>query len=57
MKGDRWDSNPQPSEPQSDAPPLSYDHHALLARPAGLEPTTLDLEGPCSVQLSYERLP
>ena len=26
-----------------------------MVRPAGLEPTTLCLEGRCSIQLSYER--
>lgn len=41
---------------------LSYAHHILLlvpaalARPAGLEPATIRLEGGCSIQLSYERL-
>lgn len=25
--GGRWGSNPQPSVPQTDAPPLSYAHH------------------------------
>ena len=40
---------------------LSYAHHitlapAVLARPAGLEPATIRLEGGCSIQLSYGRL-
>ncbi len=41
---------------------LSYAHHiiclipAALARPAGLEPATIRLEGGCSIQLSYGRL-
>ena len=28
----------------------------LLARPAGIEPTTKNLEGSCSIQLSYGRI-
>ena len=40
---------------------LSYAHHYMLlttqpcqmARPAGLEPATIRLEGGCSIQLSY----
>jgi hypothetical protein len=39
---------------------LSYAHHITLlvplrqmARPAGLEPATIRLEGGCSIQLSY----
>ena len=39
---------------------LSYVHHRpnkpILARPAGLEPATLGLEGRCSIRLSYGRI-
>jgi hypothetical protein len=35
---------------------LSYGHHGCTVRPVGFEPTTLDLEGPCSILMSYERL-
>ena len=44
---------------------LSYAHHysllhypddCAMARPAGLEPATIRLEGGCSIQLSYGRL-
>jgi hypothetical protein len=43
---------------------LSYAHHNAfylsqdrqMARPAGLEPATIRLEGGCSIQLSYGRL-
>ena len=43
---------------------LSYAHHYMLlttqpcqmARPAGLEPATIRLEGGCSIQLSYGHL-
>ena len=35
---------------------LSYTHHTL-ARQKGLEPLTHGLEGRCSIQLSYWRIP
>ncbi len=43
---------------------LSYVHHCKndcpairqMARPAGLEPATLGLEGRCSIQMSYGRI-
>ena len=43
---------------------LSYAHHSgknalagsNMARPAGLEPATLGLEGRCSIQMSYGRI-
>ena len=33
---------------------LYVTENTLLATPGGLEPPTPDLEGPCSIQLSYE---
>ena len=52
---DRRDHNPELCQ-------LSYVHHRpaeispSLARPAGLEPATLGLEGRCSIRLSYGRI-
>ena len=49
--GGRWDSNPRRPEPQSGAlpselrPPSNLSNRPGLARPAGLEPATLSLEG------------
>ncbi len=57
---DNWNHNPALYQ-------LSYAHHiaslaqpsesqrSLMARPAGLEPATIRLEGGCSIQLSYGR--
>ena len=36
--------------------PLRCKSLILLARPAGIEPTTKNLEGSCSIQLSYGRI-
>ena len=60
---DRRDHNPELYQ-------LSYVHHRqpktnaipttcatlVMARPAGLEPATLGLEGRCSIRLSYGRI-
>jgi hypothetical protein len=51
--GERWDLNPRPPESQSGALPTEL--RSPLARLVGLEPTTLGLEGRCSIQLSYKR--
>ncbi len=55
------DSNPRPSESQSDAlptelrPPLP-ENELFKLRLAGFEPATLGLEGRCSIQMSYRRI-
>ncbi len=61
--GGRWESNPRHQEPQSCALPTELrppyyllEPSAALARPAGLEPATIRLEGGCSSQLSYGRV-
>ena len=61
--GGRWESNPRHQEPQSCALPTELrppyyllEPSAALARPAGLEPATIRLEGGCSIQLSYGRV-
>lgn len=51
--GERWDSNPQQQDPQSCALPIEL--RSPCSRLAGLEPATHNLEGCCSIQLSYRR--
>ena len=65
--GGRWESNPRQLESQSSALPTelrppyciylfeTVRQSCLMARPAGLEPATIRLEGGCSIQLSYGR--
>ena len=51
--GERWDSNPQQRDPQSRALPVEL--RSPCSRLAGLEPATHNLEGCCSIHLSYRR--
>jgi hypothetical protein len=51
--GERWDSNPQQRDPQSRA--LPFELRSPRSRLAGLEPATHNLEGCCSIHLSYRR--
>lgn len=60
QKGGYWDSNPGPSEPQSDALtncaiPTIYEIRQAQSQTCskGFEPPTHGLEGRCSIQLSY----
>ena len=53
--GGRWDSNPRPSEPQSDALTSCATPTTSLARLKRFELLTHCLEGSCSIQLSYRR--
>ena len=64
QKGGYWDSNPGPSEPQSDALtncaiPTIYEIRQAQSQTCskGFEPPTHGLEGRCSIQLSYEHIP